>query len=141
MEQIEVKLKNDIMYAEIPFWSVIDGGYLDMVVMIDTGATTTAFASNALKRIGCYSEAKKGKARTAGGFVDTYEVQIPKIKIGNMELAEVGVSSHEQLNDFPFDGILGMNVLMQFNFNVDFDENMITLKRRLGKRSSLNING
>ncbi|MCL2053051.1 MAG: retroviral-like aspartic protease family protein [Oscillospiraceae bacterium] len=130
MERIKIMVVNNVMYAQIPFWSISDNEYRGMFVMIDTGATTTAFSSDVLKDLGCYSESKKGTARTAGGFVDTYEVIVPKIKVGNMELADVGVSSHELLNEFPFDGILGMNILMQFNFSIDFDENIVTFKKR-----------
>ena len=118
------------MYADIPFWSVTDSKYCDQFMLIDTGANVTSFSADALKKLGCYSEDKKSKAKGIGGLVDVYEVQIPKMMLGSAELTDIRIHSHEGLNTFPFDGIIGMNVLSLFNFNVNFDMKILSLDRR-----------
>ncbi|MCL2053395.1 MAG: retroviral-like aspartic protease family protein [Oscillospiraceae bacterium] len=97
--------------------------------MIDTGANVTSFAERALKKLGyCYGE--KSIARTAGGFVDVHEAKISKMMIGSVELTNVDVHSHKNLDSFHFDGIIGMNVLGKFNFSVNFDNNIIAFEKR-----------
>ncbi|MCL2054367.1 MAG: retroviral-like aspartic protease family protein [Oscillospiraceae bacterium] len=130
MEKINIKIIKGLMYADVPFWSIVDNRYRKVFMLIDTGANTTSFAERVLKELGCFSNAKKSKARTAGGYVDIHEIQVPKVKIGSVELTNVDVHSHKNLDSFPFDGIIGMNVLSLFNFSVNFDDNIITFDGR-----------
>jgi clan AA aspartic protease (TIGR02281 family) len=128
--QIEIKIRNDLIYANVPVWSVTDNDYREAFVLIDTGATVTAFSNIALKNLGCYNENKKASVRTASGFVDVHETSVPKIQLGSVELTDVDVHAHKYLDDFHFDGIIGMNILNRFNFSVNFDEQIITLEKR-----------
>ena len=130
MEQIRIEIVDELMYARIPFWSIADNKYRNAFMLIDTGANVTSIAARALQKLGCYSETEKSTARTVGGSVDIYKVQIPKMMIGSLVLTDVAVHSHENLNEFPFDGIIGMNVLRQFNFSVNFDDNILSLEKR-----------
>ncbi|MCL1822779.1 MAG: retroviral-like aspartic protease family protein [Oscillospiraceae bacterium] len=130
MMYIEIKTRNDLIYANVPVWSIIDNDYKEALVLIDTGATVTAFSDAALKSLGCYNEEKKASVRTASGFVDVYEVNIPKVQLGSFELINITVHAHTYLDDFHFDGIIGMNILNQFNFGVNFDTQIMTLEKR-----------
>jgi predicted aspartyl protease len=130
MEQIEIKILSDLIYVRVPVWSGIERQYLMARMLIDTGASVTAFADSALKRLVCYSENRKTSVRTAGGNVDVCEVKLPKIKLGNTELNNIDVHAHAHLDDFHFDGIIGMNILSLFNVCIDFDEKLLTLKNR-----------
>jgi len=130
MEKITIKTRNNLMYADIPIWSMAENRYLNAFMLIDTGANVTSFAQTALKRLGCYNENKKTRVTTASGVVDVYEVKFPKIRLGNTELVDVDVHSHIHLDNLLFDGIIGMNILRKFNFSVDFDKALLTLENR-----------
>jgi clan AA aspartic protease (TIGR02281 family) len=130
MVQVEIKIRNELIYANVPIWSINDNDYREAFVLIDTGATVTAFSEIALKKLGCYKEDKKKSVRTASGFVDVHETCIPRIQLGPIELTDVMVHAHAYLDDFHFDGIIGMNILSRFNFGVNFDKKTITLEIR-----------
>jgi clan AA aspartic protease (TIGR02281 family) len=130
MIQINIRVRNGLILADIPVWSVVKSEYLKAIMLIDTGASVTAFADYALKRLGCYNEEKKSSVRTAGGFVNVHVVKLPKVQLGNVEIEDVDVHAHTNLDDFHFDGIIGMNILEKFNFSINFDKKLLTLEER-----------
>jgi len=129
-DKIEIEIRNGLMYANVPFWSMVEEKYLDALVLIDTGASVTSFPDTTLKRLGCRFDGKKSSVNTANGFVDVREVTVPKVLFGSIELTDVMVHAHTYLENFLFDGIIGMNVLSLFNFSVNFDDKSITLEKR-----------
>ena len=130
MIKIEIIVRDSLIYADVPVWSETQKEFLNARMLIDTGACITAFADSALKRLVCYSEDRKTPVRTAGGIVDVCAVKLPKIKLGNTVLNNVDVHAHEYLNNFHFDGVIGMNILSLYNVCIDFDEKLLTLKNR-----------
>ena len=130
MEKLDIITINDLMYADILFWNIPQSKYQNILVMIDTGAKITTFSDSALKRLGYSTNNKPITVRTGGGETTASEVTIPKIKICDVELTDVIAHSNGFLDSYKIDGILGMNVLRQFNFSVDFNENVITFDRR-----------
>ena len=131
MEKLDIRLIKGILFAHIDFWSIRDNDYFTMLFLIDTGAEATTFSHYALEMLGYSIDVNKPvTVRTGGGITTAYEVAIPKIKIGDIELTDITANSNKYLDDFEMDGIIGMNVLMQFNFCVNFDENIMLLERR-----------
>ncbi|MCL2055005.1 MAG: retroviral-like aspartic protease family protein [Oscillospiraceae bacterium] len=130
MEQLRIKIIRDLMYSKVKFWSVIDNEYLSLRVLVDTGARITTFSDSALKRLGYITDKKPVTIRTGGGIATANEVTIPKIQIGTVELTNVTAHSNEFLDNFKIKGILGMNVLSQFIFTVNLNDNIIILNRR-----------
>jgi predicted aspartyl protease len=130
MNQIEIRTRNNLVYADIPVWSATENKYLKAVMLIDTGANTTAFADSALKKLGCYNEDRKTTVRTASGYVEVHIISLSKIQLGDTELCDVETHAHSYLDDFHFDGILGMNVLRQFNLEINFDNSLLTINKR-----------
>jgi len=128
--KLEFRIRNGLIYADVPFWSITDEKFLTALVLIDTGACVTSFGESALRRLGCRLDGKKSSVNTASGSVDVREATVPKIDFGSIELTDVAVHSHTYLDNFPFDGIIGMNVLSLFNFSVNFDDKSITLEKR-----------
>jgi predicted aspartyl protease len=128
--QIEIIVRNDLIYADIPVWSSIENKYLKARMLIDTGASVTAFSDTVLKRLVNYEDGKKTTVRTASGIVDVYELRLLKIRLGTIELENIKVHAHIHLDDFHFDGIIGMNVLSMFNFIINLDGNILSLEKR-----------
>ena len=131
MEKLKINIVNGLMYTDIGAWNANKHKYCDMSVLVDTGAAITTIPDSILKGLGCLTYNKTTKVRTASGIEEMREVIIPKIKLGNVELENIAVHSYHFPYKFDFDGILGMNVLREFNFSVDFDENIIELRNRL----------
>ncbi|MCL2053963.1 MAG: retroviral-like aspartic protease family protein [Oscillospiraceae bacterium] len=131
MEKLGITTINDLIYTDILFWNVSQSKYQNIIVMVDTGAKTTTFSDSTLSRLGYLTNSKPITVRTGGGDLTASEVKIPKLKVGNIELNDIIAHSNGFLDNYKIDGILGMNVLRLFNFSVDFDENVVTLKRRI----------
>jgi len=129
--KLEFVLRNGLMYAYVPFWSLVEKDYLKAFVLIDTGASVTAFGNSALKRLGFRLDGKKSSVNTASGAVEVREVTVPKILLGSIELNNITVHAHTYLDNFLFDGIIGMNVMGLFNFSVDFGDMEIVFKQSL----------
>jgi len=129
-DKIEFNVRKNLMYVHIPVWCKPENRYRDACMLIDTGASVTAFSSAALKKLGCYNEHKKATVRTASDFVDVYVVRIPKMQIASFELTDVEVHAHASLDEFHCDGIIGMNILTAFDFSVTFADKTLTLTKR-----------
>ncbi|MDR1705622.1 MAG: retroviral-like aspartic protease family protein [Clostridiales bacterium] len=98
--------------------------------MLDTGASITTISRMILLRLG-YSAGGKITTITTGSGQETVAVySIPKVKIGLTELTDVEVYAHDFPEESYVDGVLGMNILENFNFAVNLDENIIKLERR-----------
>jgi len=128
--KLEIVLRNGLMYAYVPFWSLAEKDYLKAFVLIDTGASVTAFGDSALRRLGFQLDGKKSSVNTASGTVEVREVTVPKILLGSIELNNIKVHAHTYLDSFLFDGIIGMNVMGLFNFSVNFNDMAISFERR-----------
>ena len=78
--------------------------------LVDTGATSIAMNSKIAERVGIdYKSGKRGYASTAGGYTPMYEVDIKKIKIGDIEQKYVKGGVIE--GSHPTDVLLGMTFL------------------------------
>ena len=130
MEKLDIIIIKDLVYSEVKFWSIIDNDFFAMRVLIDTGARITTFSDSALIKLGYATDGKPVTVRTGGGTTIANEITIPKIQIGSTELTNISAHSNKFLDEFKINGILGMNVLSKFNFNVDFDNSLIELKTR-----------
>lgn len=130
METLEISRISSLMYVTIELWDSKRHKFRDMSILVDTGASVTTISNFILSGIGCTEAGKAVVITTASGTEQVYAKTLPKIKIGELELTDVEVYAH----DFPegnfSDGVLGMNVLEQFNFTVNLDDNVIELRRR-----------
>jgi clan AA aspartic protease (TIGR02281 family) len=118
------------MYVTIELWDKKRNKFRDMSILVDTGASVTTISNFILSGIGCTETGRAVLITTASGTEQVYAKTISKIKIGTLELNDVDVYAH----DFPegnfSDGVLGMNVLEQFNFRFNLDDNVIELEKR-----------
>jgi|GEM_PF-6787628 len=109
------------------------GGKVNL--MLDTGASTTLLSTRAFERFTANYPAQYLGPRifnTANGLAKGHAYRIPSITFGPFQLSQLEVSVSD--NDFgsEFDGLLGMNVLQQFTFQIDQDSSELLLSRRSG---------
>jgi len=124
----------------IPFQRAHGGMVVNVMVndrvparmVVDTGATTVKVNVGLLKRLGQYTpaEGRKRKAWTAAGVIDAQEVTIEKIDLGGAVKRDVAASFTDEAHDYPhYDGLLGLSFLSDFKMTIDYEKNIIHLKR------------
>ena len=103
-----------------------------MPLLIDTGASLTTLPSELLQRL----RRKKLAARvghtqlkTAGGMQFAAIYQVKEFQIGNFIVRDLQVAELD-LFDTDSQGLLGMDVLGQFRFQLDQDRSILTLQQR-----------
>ncbi|WP_461517374.1 retropepsin-like aspartic protease family protein [Porticoccus sp.] len=78
--------------------------------MVDTGATSIAMNLHHAESLGVnFRSGKKSAASTAGGMVNTYQVPLEKLVIGNITLHQVDATV--VIGDFPSQVLLGNSFL------------------------------
>ena len=93
----------------------INGFQVDFV--IDTGATLVSMNKHHAKRIGLnYKlEGKESLSQTAAGYSKIYIVNLKKVRIGDIEIADVEGAVHD--DDFPKVILLGNSFLNRLKLN------------------------
>ena len=130
MEKLKIVRISGLMFIDIEIWSVEDNSYRDMSILLDTGASVTTKSEFILEGLGYLDCGKDITVTTAGGTIKVQAKNIDRIKIGSMEIEDVKVYAHVFPDECFSKGILGMNILEQFNFTVNLDENIIELEKR-----------
>ena len=97
-----------------------------MNITFDTGASRTVISKDILYLLG-YDVTSNEKTRiiTASGVEFVDKVVIDKIKIGNCILEDVEVYAHTFPEASFSLGVVGLNIISQFNWNIDFDNNQM----------------
>lgn len=103
------------------------------VMILDTGASTTAISSRLYARLGRTRRLTfigNFNVRTASGTIEAPLVKIPRFYFAGYEFTDVSaiVLPEEALPDT--DGLLGMNVLGEFDFSILPLSNELRLKKR-----------
>lgn len=105
---------------------LINGQPVDL--LIDTGASTVAMSAAHARRLGInyrYS-GKKGAARTASGVVQTWEVKLKSVKVGEIELHNVDGAVVEGAG--PSTILLGMSFLR--HIKMQREGNLLQLQQK-----------
>ena len=95
-------------------------------LLLDTGSTNVTLHKNIAKKL-LIKKPQKGSIRVAGGDV---------IKAEGVRLDSVTVGPHTEKNlvagiiehrgpEVPFDGLLGMNFLKNYQYTIDFNDKVL----------------
>ena len=90
-------------------------------LIVDTGASSTAFSSELAFDIGLSPDSRYGTATvsTASGNSEAWIGLVESIKLGEAERTNVRVFVMENLGGNGIDGLLGLNFLNGFNWKID----------------------
>ncbi|TRO83166.1 aspartyl protease family protein [Desulfuromonas acetexigens] len=98
----------------------------DVLLLLDTGASSTVFHRAAVERLQVESE-KSGYSQVAGGgVIPTEVVRFQYIKVGPFKVdnARAMVIDHK-MTEARFDGLLGMDFLRNLDYRIDYDRQVI----------------
>lgn len=111
--------------------ALVQNTYADLLV--DTGASTTALSESKFNQINNSEVEFLGlfKVNTAGGSIEAPIYKVNRIVLGELSLTNTSVIVIPSENLGRYDGLLGMNVLSQFDLSYDAaTETMRLYKKR-----------
>ncbi|WP_286807167.1 retropepsin-like aspartic protease [Marinimicrobium sp. UBA4209] len=102
-------------------------------LVIDTGASLTTLTQRSFDRISAsvrFTELGPQMFNTASGTTRGMVYRVDSVQIGDHRLRDVPVAVLDFNTPDNVDGLLGMNVLSQFRFEVDQDDEVLLLQPR-----------
>ena len=128
MREISIDMTSGIPMVDIMIWSRIKNGYQSISLVIDTGATVTVISPDILDALG-YVPCSKNKKRvtTASGTEHVDEAVLDKIMIAGLELEDVGVHSLMFPKESFSKGVIGVNVLSEFDMFISLQNKVLKL--------------
>jgi len=115
------------LYVYVDIWNSNEQDFSTALLTFDTGATVTTISSTVIDALGYdISNGKKQIITTDSGVAIVQEITVDKLKIGTSHtLDDVKVYVH----DFPDEsftiGVIGFNVLSQFDMMLSFSSKLI----------------
>ena len=128
MNAIEIPIihLNDRIFVFVRLNEKIEAKFL-----IDTGATISLLSNNLAYKLGFKADQLKDLRwfQTAGGMVKQPVVKISSLTLANVKMQEVMAAVSKGVGS-DFDGLLGMNFLGRFNFEINQERNLLILKQK-----------
>ena len=127
---LKMDLFAGLLMTDIRIWNKNKHSYNKLAITLDTGASITTISSDILYRAGY--DVTNGKIRritTASGIAYVKELFIDKIMLDTYEMHDVLVYAHSFPSESFSSGVLGLNVLTEFNVNLLFDKKLIELTK------------
>lgn len=102
-------------------------------LLIDTGASMTAMSSASFNAFGISADAEaqdRRVFRTAGGVVMGTVYVVPELQLGPFQLRNTRIAVIDFETPREIDGLLGMNILGQFRFQIDQENSRLNLSEK-----------
>ena len=107
------------------FWSKKESRFKDGIFIFDTGASVTTISEDALVDL----DGKLHMITTASGIEYVKEVTVDKIRIGSHVFENVMLYAHTFPEELLTTGVIGLNVLSQFDIKLLFSKQLIELTK------------
>ena len=118
------------LYAYSGLWSKRKQKYVNGLFTFDTGASVTTVSADILFNLGYnVSDGNIEQITTASSLEYVREVIVDKIRLGQCELEDVKVYAHTFPAEGFSTGVIGLNVLSQFDINLLFSKQIIELTK------------
>ena len=119
-----------LVMVDIGLWNKMKNSFSKLSIIIDTGANVTTISNDILFRAG-YDIASGTTKRitTASGIEYVKQIVVEKIKLDTFEMNDVLVYAHTFPQESFSSGVLGLNVLKEFDVNIMFSKGFIELTK------------
>lgn len=94
-------------------------------LLLDTGASITVLHENAVSSLNPSSREQSYARVAGGGRIKTERVVFDQLSVGPYDIANKNTAVIEHQGGAGFDGLLGMDVLGNLNYNIDFQNRKI----------------
>ena len=130
-DSLKMHILGSALYVDIDIWNATTKEYNTAFLTFDTGATVTTISCDILTALGYdISRGTEQKITTGSGVATVKEITIDKLKIGtNYTLKDVKVYAHEFPDESFSTGVIGLNVLSQFDIHLSFSSKLISFSR------------
>ena len=127
---LRMDLLAGLLMVDIGLWNKMKNAYNKISITFDTGASVTTISTDILFQAG-YDVASGAIKRimTASGIEYVKEVYVDKLMLDNYELRHVMVYAHTFPQESFSSGVLGLNVLSDFDVNMLFSKGLIELRK------------
>ena len=101
-----------------------------VTLLLDTGASITALSEQVMNRLNLKKTSRKIRLSTANGTRTSNVFRADSVKLHNVELSQVAVVEVGLGQRSSIDGLLGTDILQQFNYQIDNPSNSLILSPR-----------
>ncbi len=105
----------------------------DITLMIDTGASVTSLSRNSFSRLSQhqgFTELGVRLFNTANGIAKGDVYRVDTFSLGDHIVSDINIAVLDFNQEQGIDGLLGMNVLQYFRFEIDQDKQLLLLQAR-----------
>ncbi len=125
---LDMDLFGGLLMVDVQLWNNKKNSYGKLSITLDTGASMTTLSKDILVRAGYnVMDGAIKRITTASGIEYVKEVTLNKIKVGNYELQDIKVYAHTFPQESFSSGVLGLNVLSNFDVTLLFSKRQIEL--------------
>jgi len=125
---LDMVFLSDLVMVDINLWNKVTNVYNHMLITVDTGASVTTISTDLLYKLGySVSSGQQRRIITASSVEYVRSVTIDKLRIGGVELNNIEVYAHTFPESSFSLGLLGLNVLKNFDMNFLFSKKVIEL--------------
>jgi len=122
--ETEISIIDD--HVIVPVLLSYKGRQVKARLLLDTGSTNITLHKEIAGKL-LIRKPQKGSIRVAGGdVIDAEAVRLDAVTVGphTMKNLVAGIIEHRGL-DVPFDGLLGMNFLKNYQYTIDFEDKVL----------------
>ncbi len=101
-------------------------------LVLDTGSVATVVSYDLMEYLGYAPEKSRrtGRLITGSGVEYAPIITVTKMSVGGESLKNVEVHCHNFPAESYVDGVIGLNFLRHFNFEINYDQGEVILKRK-----------
>lgn len=127
------KLKTPVMISNNQILVPVTIGYLNKTVqstlVLDTGASITVIHDDIADQLGVTTGRRSYAQVAGGGIVRTKNLEVKFIKVGPKTLSSHNIMvMHNKGPKSSIDGLLGLDFLKHFKYDIDYQNNLIVWK-------------
>ena len=127
---LDMHLQGGHLSVYISFWDKNKQKLRKGIFTFDTGASVTTISKDILFNLGYdVINGPVERISTASGMEYVRSVTLDKVQFGGIQLQDVNVYAHTFPEESLTSGVIGINILSNFDINMLFSQKQIVLKK------------